>query len=113
MSNENIKHTRCKFCGELVEVDTSVVCACKPPKYSIHCHHCDNVYYEFCHETIFEEEKIIKFKAFEILKDKSVNIRFLKFCFTKGRRALTLYNNSNLSDRKLTKEEFELLQEVL
>lgn len=40
---------------------------------------------------------------------KNINVRYLKFCFTK-RRGLVRYNKMRIDPEKLTKEEYELFK---
>lgn len=45
----------------------------------------------------------------KIIIIKNVNVRYLKFCFTK-RRGLVRYNKMRIDPEKLTKEEYELFK---
>lgn len=48
----------------------------------------------------------------KIIIVKNVNVRYLKFCFTK-RRGLARYNKIRIDPEKLTKEEYENFKEFM
>lgn len=58
------------------------------------------------------KENIELKKAIEILVNKRVNILILKYCIEKG-EGIDTYNLYYTTEEQLTKEEYELLKEVL
>ena len=49
---------------------------------------------------------------FKTIFIKNVNVRYLKYCFTK-RRGLARYNKIRIDAEKLTKEEYEFFKEYV
>lgn len=71
-------------------------------------------------EMVFEErnvweEKQKKIKAFEIIKDKKVDVGVFRFCESANdyNRAIRINENGLIHYVELTQEEYELLKEVL
>lgn len=63
-------------------------------------------------ELLFDEETQKKLKALEIIKKKQVNVRYLFQC--KSLRDYNfIYKGTNQSELCLTKEEYDILKEVL
>ncbi len=44
----------CGKCGQVAEVDASLVLTSYPPKYNYHCPHCDNYGYVYCSEVFYD-----------------------------------------------------------
>lgn len=57
----NKAYCKCKNCGQVAEVDTSIVLTSNPPKYNYHCPHCDNYNYVLCNEVFYDTE-VAQFK---------------------------------------------------
>lgn len=63
---------------------------------------------EACEPHIIEDEVYKKARAFDIIKEKRVNIDYLRSC-----KSLEDYNNILIEKWQLTQEEYDLLKEVL
>lgn len=60
--------------------------------------------------TVIEKE----LKVLEIIKNKNVDVRLLKWCWNNNiKDTLNDYNTTYFLDTTLTKEEYELLKEIL
>lgn len=53
-----------------------------------------------------------KEKAFDLLVDKDINVRFLHYCFDK-RKGLRIFNQNRNEEEKLCIEDFEFLRKVI
>ena len=58
---DNKAYCTCGKCGQVAEVDTSMVLTSNPPKYNYHCPHCDNYNYVLCSE-VFYDTKVAQFE---------------------------------------------------
>ena len=50
----NKAYCKCSNCGQVAEVDASVVLTSDPPKYNYHCPHCNNSGYVLCSEVFYD-----------------------------------------------------------
>ena len=50
----NKAYCTCGKCGQIAEVDTSMVLASYPPQYNYYCPHCDNHGYTYCSEVFYD-----------------------------------------------------------
>ena len=57
----NKAYCKCKNCGQVAEVDTSMVLTSNPPKYNYYCPHCDQHGYVYCSE-VFYDTKVAQFE---------------------------------------------------
>lgn len=58
----NKGYCKCKKCGQVAEVDTSIVLTSNPPKYTYHCPHCGEHGYIYCSE-VFYDTKVAQFET--------------------------------------------------
>lgn len=58
----NKAYCKCKKCGQVAEVDTSICLTSNPPKYNYHCPHCDNHGYIYCSE-VFYDTKAVQYES--------------------------------------------------
>lgn len=58
----NKAYCRCKKCGQVAEVDTSICLTSNPPKYNYYCSHCDQHGYIYCSE-VFYDTKVAPFET--------------------------------------------------
>ena len=57
----NKAYCKCKKCGQVAEVDTSMVLTSNPPKYNYCCLHCNQHGYVYCNE-VFYDTKVAQFE---------------------------------------------------
>lgn len=58
----NKAYCKCKKCGQVAEVDTSIVLTSNPPQYNYHCSHCGEHGYVSCSE-VFYDTKVSQFET--------------------------------------------------
>ena len=73
-------YCKCSNCGQVVEVDTSVVLTSDPPKYNYHCPHCNNSSYVLCSE-VFYDSKVAPISS---LKDAPIEMCMVTSCLICG-----------------------------
>lgn len=50
----NKAYCKCSNCGQVAEVNTSVVLTSNPPQYNYYCPHCNNHDYVLCSEVFYD-----------------------------------------------------------
>lgn len=98
-------YCKCKNCGQVAEVDTSMVLTSNPPKYNYYCHHCDQHGYVYCSE-VFYDTKVAPISS---LKDTPTEICVATSCLICGESVnVSLFDNHSKICEKCRKAVLKL-----
>lgn len=98
----NKAYCNCKKCGQVAEVDTSMVLTSDPPKYNYHCPHCDNHGYIYCSEAFYDT-------PISSLKDTPTEICVATSCLICGESVVvSLFDNHSKICEKCRKAVLKL-----
>ena len=73
-------YCKCFNCGQVAEVDASVVLTSDPPKYNYHCPHCNNSGYVLCSEVFYDP----KAASISSLKNAPIEMDVITSCLICG-----------------------------
>ena len=80
----NKAYCKCSNCGQVAEVDASVVLTSDPPKYNYHCPHCNNSGYVLCSEVFYDQKAVSISPSISSLKDAPIEICGVTSCLICG-----------------------------
>lgn len=101
----NKAYCTCGKCGQVAEVDTSMVLTSNPPKYNYYCPHCGQHGYVYCSE-VFYDTKVAPISS---LKDTPTEICVATSCLICGESVnVSLFDNHSKICEKCRKAVLKL-----